>query len=180
MCIRDRAWGLEVRPPFLNKRFIEYAMSIDPTDKWVKSMPKPIEKCVMRAAFDTPENPYLPNEVLWRQKEQFSDGVGYKWVDGIKAHAEKLVSEADWTNRATIYPINTPTSKEMFLFRRIFESHFPSQDSVLTVPFNLSIACSTAAAIEWDESFKKNTDESGRAVLGIHNQAETIKDTQQH
>ncbi len=163
------AWGLEVRPPFLHKAFVEYAMSIDPNDKLPRNFPKNVEKFILRSAFNDKKNPYLPHEILWRQKEQFSDGVGYMWRDSITAYAETVVSDREFNERELIYEINTPRNKEQFWYRKCFEEAFPSKEAALTVPYALSIACSTEKALEWDESFKKNTDESGRAVLGIHN-----------
>lgn len=163
------AFGVEVRPPFLHRPFIEYAMSIDPQDKHPKNCPINIEKYILRKAFDGPNDEYIPSEVLWRQKEQFSDGVGYRWMDGIQAYVNDLISDEEFEQRAKTFPVNTPTSKEMYWHRRTFETCFPGETFVRTVPFNKSIACSTEAALEWDESFKRNTDESGRSVLGVHN-----------
>ncbi|KAL4511626.1 hypothetical protein ABPG72_012471 [Tetrahymena utriculariae] len=171
------AWGLEVRPPFLHRSFVEYAMSIDPNDKMPRNFPKNIEKYILRAAFDDKSKPYLPSEILWRQKEQFSDGVGYLWRDSITAYCETVISDKDFSDREIIYEINTPRNKEQFWYRQCFEHHFPSKEAALTVPYALSIACSTEKALEWCESFKKNTDESGRAVLGIHQQSEQLKGT---
>lgn len=171
------AWGLEVRPPFLHKAFIEYAMSIDPNDKVPRNFPKNIEKYILRAAFDDKSKPYLPSDVLWRQKEQFSDGVGYLWRDSITAYCEAVVSDKEFNDREILYEINTPRNKEQFWYRQCFEEHFPTKEAALTVPYALSIACSTEKALEWCESFKKNTDESGRAVLGIHTQSELLKGT---
>jgi asparagine synthase (glutamine-hydrolysing) len=162
------AWGVEIRPPFLHKPFIEYIMNVDPKYKVPKYQEKNIEKYILRKAFDNPEDPIIPSEILWRQKEQFSDGVGYSWIDGINEHVNKLISNEKYAEKDFIFPVRTPTTKEMFWFRWCFESFFNNQSAVLTVPFAKSIACSTEAALEWDESFKKNTDESGRAVLGVH------------
>jgi len=169
------AFGVEVRPPFLHRPFLEYAMSIDPKDKHPKNNPLHIEKYILRKAFDDGENnSYIPSEVLWRQKEQFSDGVGYRWMEGIQAYVNDIISDEEFANREKTFPLNTPTSKEMYWHRQTFENCFLSQEIVKTVPFNKSIACSTEAALEWDESFKNNTDESGRAVLGIHKSEKQI------
>lgn len=162
------AWGLEVRVPFLHKPFIDYVMSIDPKEKHPQSNPLHIEKYILREAFDTKENAYLPEEILWRQKEQFGDGVGYKWTEGIQDHVNKIIPDDIYNMRKKIFPLNTPTSKEMFWLRTTFEKYFPNDECVKTVPFYKSIACSTDFALEWDDSFKDNPDDSGRAVLGIH------------
>jgi asparagine synthase (glutamine-hydrolysing) len=162
------AFGVEVRPPFLHRPFLEYAMSIDPKDKHPKYNPMHIEKYILRKAFDTPNDSYIPSEVLWRQKEQFSDGVGYRWMEGIQAYVNAIISDEEYAEREKTFPVNTPTSKEMYWHRQTFENAFPGVSFVKTVPFAKSIACSTEAALEWDESFKNNTDESGRAVLGVH------------
>jgi asparagine synthase (glutamine-hydrolysing) len=162
------AFGVEVRPPFLHRPFIEYAMSIDPRDKHPKNNSLQIEKYILRKAFDLPNEQYIPSDVLWRQKEQFSDGVGYRWMEGIQAYVNDIISDEDFANREKKFPINPPTSKEMYWHRQTFENCFPGDSYIKTVPFAKSIACSTEAALEWDESFKKNTDESGRAVLGVH------------
>jgi len=166
------AHGLEVRVPFLDKDVLDVTMSIDGTNKMVtKGQPKQfVEKWMMRAAFDTPDSPFLPDEVLWRQKEQFSDGVGYSWIDGLKEHAERVVSDLDMQTMAVRFPYNTPQTKEAAYFRTIFHSHFPNNDFgngiETTVPGGPSIACSTAKAIEWDASFSnpENQDQSGRMV----------------
>jgi len=162
------AFGIECRPPFLHRPFVEYAMSIDPKDKHPKNNNLHIEKYILRKAFDDEKNPYIPSDVLWRQKEQFSDGVGYRWMEGIQAYVNEIISDEEYAQKEKTFPLNTPTSKEMYWHRQTFENAFLSQEIVKTVPFAKSIACSTEAALEWDESFKKNTDESGRAVLGVH------------
>jgi len=172
------AFGVEPRVPFLDKDFLEYVMNLDPEVKMCKVREGDenrgsIEKFIMRKAFDTPENPYLPEEVLWRQKEQFSDGVGYSWIDSLRAKAEGEITPTQWATRANRFPVNTPTTKEGYVYRTIFQKHFPGEsarDSVLGGP---SVACSTPAAIEWDESFKKMAagvggENSGRAVTGVH------------
>lgn len=162
------AWGIEARVPFLDKDFVEYNMSYSAESKMITKEHKNIEKYVLRSAFDDPDDPILPEEILWRQKEQFSDGVGYNWVDGLKDYCEEHVSDKEFELRATRFPVSTPQTKEAYYYREIFEKHYPKMTAVLTVPFNKSIACSTEAALKWDESFLKNADESGRSVLGVH------------
>jgi asparagine synthase (glutamine-hydrolysing) len=166
-----QAWGLEARVPFLDRDMLELAMNIDPKDKMIDVKDKPdgvhprLEKYLLRKAFDDPVNPYLPAEVLWRQKEQFSDGVGYDWVDGLKAHAEEEVSDADFAKRAERFPFNPPETKEYYLLRSIFEEQYPEQSALDTVPFGKSIACSTPEALSWDPKWLTSTgDISGRAV----------------
>ncbi|KAH1262965.1 Asparagine synthetase, root [glutamine-hydrolyzing] [Glycine max] len=154
------AWGLEARVPFLDKAFINTAMSIDPESKMIKRDEGRIEKWILRRAFDDEEHPYLPKHILYRQKEQFSDGVGYSWIDGLKAHAAKHVTDKMMLNAGNIYPHNTPTTKEAYYYRMIFER--------LTVPGGASVACSTAKAVEWDAAWSNNLDPSGRAALGVH------------
>lgn len=161
------AWGVEAREPFLDRDFLEVAMTVDPNEKMIKKGER-IEKWILRKAFDDAENPYLPDSVLWRQKEQFSDGVGYSWIDGLIARTEKEVSDSDFANASSIFPHNTPATKEAFYYRRIFESHFPGKCAAETVLGGPSIACSTPAAIQWEESWKKLADPSGRAVSGVH------------
>ncbi|XP_022986817.1 asparagine synthetase [glutamine-hydrolyzing] 1-like [Cucurbita maxima] len=162
------AWGLEVRVPFLDKEFINVAMAIDPEWKMVKREQGRIEKWVLRRAFDDEQQPYLPKSVLYRQKEQFSDGVGYSWIDGLKSHAAQHVTDKMMQNAEHIFPQNTPTSKEAYYYRTIFERFFPQNSARLTVPGGPSIACSTAKAVEWDAAWSKNLDPSGRAALGVH------------
>eukprot|EP01015_Nassula_variabilis_P032087 TRINITY_DN738_c0_g1_i6.p1 TRINITY_DN738_c0_g1~~TRINITY_DN738_c0_g1_i6.p1 ORF type:complete len:609 (+),score=184.29 TRINITY_DN738_c0_g1_i6:3-1829(+) len=162
-----QAWGVELRPPFLDREFLDFSMDIDPRQKMTQNNPRKIEKYILREAFYDPENPYIPEEILWRQKEQFSDGVGYGWVDSLKELTNDKVTDEMWENRETTYPVSTPFSKEMYYYRSIFESHFGNEQCVRTVPYNRSVACSTEYALAWDESFQKNTDESGRAVLGL-------------
>lgn len=159
------AWGVEPRVPFLDLEFLDIAMSMDATEKMVRS--GRIEKAVLREAF----RGYLPDSILWRQKEQFSDGVGYAWIDGLKAHAGTAVSDQDLARAAAHFPINPPQSKEEYLYRQIFEKHFPSRACARTVPSGKSIACSSPAAIAWDDSFSSLADPSGRAVAGIHHAA---------
>ncbi|CAI5472452.1 unnamed protein product [Closterium sp. Yama58-4] len=163
------AWGLEARVPFLDKEFLDVAMSIDPEAKMIKPKEGRIEKYIIRKAFDDPKNPYLPHHILYRQKEQFSDGVGYSWIDGLKAHAENMVSDQMLANAPNMFPINTPMTKEAFFYRMTFEKHFPQLCARLTVPWGKSVACSTEAAVKWDAAWANNIDPSGRAALGVHN-----------
>ncbi|CAD8053843.1 unnamed protein product [Paramecium primaurelia] len=165
------AWGIETRPPFMNKQWVEYVMQIDPKYKMINAFEPQMEKYILRKAFEDLEHPYVPQEILWRQKEQFSDGVGYSWRDGIIKRANQLITDQEFSQASIKYPVSTPRDKEQYWFRQIYSSYFPSESSVLTVPYARSIACSTEKALEWDEAFKKNTDESGRAVLAIHNDA---------
>ncbi|VAI30554.1 unnamed protein product [Triticum turgidum subsp. durum] len=162
------AWGLEARVPFLDKEFINEAMSIDPEWKMIRPDLGRIEKWVLRKAFDDEEQPFLPKHILYRQKEQFSDGVGYSWIDGLKAHAESNVTDKMMSNAKFIYPHNTPTTKEAYCYRMIFERFFPQNSAILTVPGGPSVACSTAKAVEWDAQWSGNLDPSGRAALGVH------------
>ncbi|MBA0594529.1 hypothetical protein Gorai_011432 [Gossypium raimondii] len=162
------AWGLEARVPFLDIEFINAAMSIDPESKMIKKDQGRIEKWILRKAFDDEERPYLPKHILYRQKEQFSDGVGYSWIDGLKAHAAKNVTDKMMLNASYIFPHNTPTTKEAYYYRMIFERFFPQNSARLTVPGGASVACSTAKAVEWDVAWKNNLDPSGRAALGVH------------
>ncbi|BBH05710.1 asparagine synthetase 2, partial [Prunus dulcis] len=165
------AWGVEARVPFLDKEFINIAMSIDPEWKMIRPDLGRIEKWVLRNAFDDVKKPYLPKHILYRQKEQFSDGVGYSWIDGLKDHANKQVTDAMLTHASFIYPENTPTTKEAYYYRTIFEKFFPKNAARSTVPGGPSVACSTAKAVEWDAAWSKNPDPSGRAALGIHSAA---------
>ncbi|GLT81728.1 hypothetical protein SLE2022_001630 [Rubroshorea leprosula] len=162
------AWGLEARVPFLDKEFINVAMSIDPEWKMIKREEGRMEKWVLRRAFDDEEHPYLPKRILYRQKEQFSDGVGYGWIDGVKAHAAENVTDKMMQNAAYIFPHNTPTTKEAYYYRVIFERFFPQNSARLSVPGGASVACSTAKAVEWDAAWANNLDPSGRAALGVH------------
>nr|CAB3501139.1 unnamed protein product [Digitaria exilis] len=158
------AWGLEVRVPFLDKEFIDVAMGMDPEWKMYNKSLGRIEKWVMRKAFDDEENPYLPKHILYRQKEQFSDGVGYSWIDGLKAFTEQQVTDEMMSNAAQLYPYNTPVNKEAYYYRMIFERLFPQDSARETVPWGPSIACSTPAAIEWVEQWKASNDPSGRFI----------------
>jgi asparagine synthase (glutamine-hydrolysing) len=159
------AWGIEGRVPFLDKEFMDVAMRINPKDKMIT--PDRMEKWVLRKAFEK----YLPESVAWRQKEQFSDGVGYDWIDTLKELVETSVSDAQLTNAKYKFPMQTPTSKEEFYYRSIFEEFYPSDAAALTVPSVPSVACSTPIALEWDASFKNMNDPSGRAVAKVHESA---------
>ncbi|XP_021715335.1 asparagine synthetase [glutamine-hydrolyzing] 1-like [Chenopodium quinoa] len=165
------AWGLEARVPFLDKEFIDVAMSIDPDWKMIKPEERRMEKWILRKAFDDERQPYLPKHILYRQKEQFSDGVGYSWIDGLKAHAEQHVTDKMMQHAEYIFPHNTPNTKEAYYYRMIFERLFPQNSARMTVPGGPSVACSTAKAIEWDQAWSTNLDPSGRAALGVHNAA---------
>lgn len=159
------AWGVEGRVPFLDKKFLDVAMHINPQDKMCPG--KTIEKKVLREAFEG----MLPEEILWRQKEQFSDGVGYSWIDALRDYAEEQVSDRKFAERETRFPVNTPMTKEAYLYREIFEDLFKLPSAVKTVPYGKSVACSTETAIAWDEKFKNMADPSGRAVTDVHDQA---------
>ena len=159
------AWGVEARVPFLDLEFIDVAMGFDPQLKMVDA--RGIEKAVLREAFIG----VLPDAILWRQKEQFSDGVGYGWIDGLKAHAESVVSDREFAAATARYPFNTPATREAFLYRKIFERHFPGAACAATVPGGKSIACSTPEALVWDPAFATCADPSGRAVKGVHRRA---------
>jgi asparagine synthase (glutamine-hydrolysing) len=156
------AWGVEGRVPFLDKEFIDVAMRLNPSDKMCGN--GKIEKHLLREAFSS----MLPHEVAWRQKEQFSDGVGYSWIDSIKAHVEKEVTDQMFEAAAFRFPVNTPLTKEAYYYRSTFEEHFPSEHSVRCVPHWKSVACSTPTALEWDAKFKNMADPSGRAVIDVH------------
>jgi asparagine synthase (glutamine-hydrolysing) len=156
------AWGVEARVPFLDTEFLDHAMTIDPGAKRVA--PGGIEKELLRRAFEG----YLPHELLWRQKEQFSDGVGYSWIDSLKAHAEVEVSDDELARAEHRFHINPPTTKEAYLYRGFFEEAFPGDAAARCVPGGPSIACSTPAALAWDPSFAAQADPSGRAVRGVH------------
>lgn len=166
------AWGVEPRCPFLDADFLQVAMNIDPKEKMIVKGPDVskedtrIEKYCIRKAFDTPDDPYLPEDILWRQKEQFSDGVGYGWVDSLKEIAEREVSDQMFANAANRYPHNTPATKEGYRYRMIFEEIFPGEAAERTVPGGKSIACSTERAMNWDASFASRADPSGRAAGG--------------
>merc|ERR1719443_281296 len=133
---------------------------------------KRVEKWVLRAAFDDPENPYLPKDVLWRQKEQFSDGVGYSWIDSVQAHAARVVSDRQLAAAPQRFPVKTPRTKEAYLFRDLFAKHFGDNTAAVgTVGWQDSIACSSEVALKWDASFQGRADASGRAVAGVHESA---------
>ncbi|PSR10127.1 MAG: asparagine synthase B [Candidatus Arcticimaribacter sp.] len=159
------AWGIEGRVPFLDKEFMDVAMRINPSDKMITS--DRMEKWVIRKAFEK----YLPESVAWRQKEQFSDGVGYDWIDTLKEVVEDNVSDEQMKNAHHKFPIQTPQNKEEFYYRSIFEEHYPSDTAALCVPSVPSVACSTPIALEWDEAFKNMNDPSGRAVSQVHDEA---------
>ena len=159
------AWGVEGRVPFLDKEFLDVAMTLNPADKMVA--PGRMEKWMLRKAFED----YLPESVTWRQKEQFSDGVGYNWIDTLKGIAAREVSDNQMANARYRFPINTPMSKEEYLYRSVFSEHFPSDAAAACVPSVPSIACSTAEALAWDSSFKAMADPSGRAVRNVHNES---------
>ena len=159
------AWGIEARVPFLDREFLDVAMAFDPEEKMVKN--GRIEKHALRSAFEG----YLPDEILWRQKEQFSDGVGYSWIDSLKEHAEHEVSDAQLARAGLRFAINPPATKEAYLYRSMFESHFPSDAAARCVPEGPSIACSTPTAIAWDEAWAEHADPSGRAIRGVHNES---------
>ncbi|MFT6929487.1 MAG: asparagine synthase (glutamine-hydrolyzing) [Sediminicola sp.] len=156
------AWGIEGRVPFLDKEFMDVAMRINPKDKMING--ERMEKWVVRKAFED----MLPESVAWRQKEQFSDGVGYNWIDTLKEMVNKEVTDDQFANAKYRFPLQTPASKEEFYYRTIFESHFPSDAAALCVPSVPSVACSTPVALEWDEAFKNMNDPSGRAVAKVH------------
>jgi asparagine synthase (glutamine-hydrolysing) len=159
------AWGVEGRVPFLDKEFMDVAMRLNPADKMAGN--GKIEKHILRKAFED----YLPHEVAWRQKEQFSDGVGYSWIDTLKKITSERVSDNDLKHAAFRFPVNTPTTKEEFYYRSIFNELFPGDEAARCVPFEKSVACSTSIALEWDEAFKKMQDPSGRAVKSVHEQS---------
>ncbi|MFD3348779.1 asparagine synthase B [Alteromonas macleodii] len=158
------AWGVEARVPFLDKNFIDVAMRLNPQDKMC--LDGKMEKWILRKAFDNGET--LPAEVLWRQKEQFGDGVGYSWIDSIRDFVENEVTDQQLATAEFRFPVNTPDTKEGYYYRTIFESYFPQESAARCVPGGKSIACSTAEALEWDESFKNNADPSGRSMKGVH------------
>ena len=159
------AWGIEGRVPFLDKEFIDVAMRINPQDKMIT--PERMEKWVIRKAFED----YIPASVAWRQKEQFSDGVGYSWIDTLKKMVGEIVTDEQMANAHFRFPIQTPQNKEEFYYRSIFEEHFPSDAAALSVPQEASVACSTKIALEWDEAFKNMNDPSGRAISKVHTDA---------
>ena len=164
------AWGVEGRVPFLDKDFIDIAMRLNPLDKMNIKLPngkQRIEKWIVRKAFED----ILPPDICWRQKEQFSDGVGYSWIDTLKEMTAQKVSDAEFAQRAKRFPVNTPVTKEEYYYREIFSNLFPSESAALAVPHEAGVACSTAIALEWDEAWSKMDEPSGRAISGVHNDA---------
>ena len=159
------AWGLEVRVPFLDKEFMDVAMAIDPQEKMCPGTM--MEKYILRKAFEG----YLPENILWRQKEQFSDGVGYSWIDTLKKQAEEKVTDDMLAAAKKIFPEQTPSSKEEYLYREIFDSYFTNPTAALTVPIGPTIACSTPTAFRWSKEFAAMNDPSGRAVKSVHQKA---------
>lgn len=159
------AWGVEGRVPFLDKEFLDVAMRTNPEAKMCPGTT--MEKRIVREAFSD----MLPQEIVWRQKEQFSDGVGYSWIDTLKKITSEQVSDEQMAHAAERFPINTPLCKEEYYYRSIFEEHFPSESAARSVPHEASVACSTAIALEWDEAWKNMNDPSGRAVAGVHENA---------
>jgi len=159
------AWGIEARVPFLDKNFMDVAMRINPEDKLCGN--GKMEKAILRESFEG----YLPKEILWRQKEQFSDGVGYSWIDGLKTHVEAQVTDQQLENAHIRFPVNTPDNKEGYYYRTVFEEKYPLASAADCVIGGKSVACSTEEALAWDESFRNNADPSGRAVLSVHNES---------
>ena len=159
------AWGVEGRVPFLDRDFLDIAMRLNPQAKMCPG--DVMEKKILRKAFAD----MLPEEIAWRQKEQFSDGVGYSWIDTLKKITSEQVSDEQMAHAAERFPIHTPLCKEEYFYRRIFEEHFPSKSAALSVNQEASVACSTAIALEWDAAWKEMNDPSGRAVAGVHQQA---------
>lgn len=159
------AWGVEGRVPFLDKEFLDVAMRLNPEAKMCPGTV--IEKNILREAFAD----MLPESVAWRQKEQFSDGVGYSWIDTLKGITEEAVTDEQMAHAAERFPINTPLNKEEYYYRTIFEEHFPSRSAALSVPHEASVACSTAIALEWDKAWKGQNEPSGRAIRDVHNNA---------
>jgi asparagine synthase (glutamine-hydrolysing) len=156
------AWGVEARVPFLDKEFLDTAMRINPADKMIRD--GRIEKQILREAFSY----LLPDDIAWRQKEQFSDGVGYGWIDAVKDFTEEQVSDAEMARAAGRFPFNTPDSKEAYWFRKVFEQHFPLASAAHTVPGGPTVACSTPEAVLWDQSLQQMNDPSGRAMKDVH------------
>jgi asparagine synthase (glutamine-hydrolysing) len=159
------AWGVEARVPFLDKEFLDVAMSINPADKMITG--DKIEKQILREAFSH----LLPESIAWRQKEQFSDGVGYGWIDGVKKFTDEHVSDAEMARAGGRFPFNTPVSKEAYWFRSVFEQHFPLASAAQTVPGGPTVACSTPEAVLWDKELQEMNDPSGRAMRAVHQDA---------
>lgn len=164
------AWGVEGRVPFLDKDFIDIAMRVNPTDKMNIKMPdgkQRMEKWIIRKAFED----MLPDSIAWRQKEQFSDGVGYNWIDTLKKMTEEKVSDAEFARRENRFPVNPPKTKEEYYYREIYSRLFPSDSAAKVVPHEAGVACSTAKALEWDAAWKNMDEPSGRAIAGVHDKA---------
>ena len=171
------AWGVEGRVPFLDKDFIDIAMGLNPSDKMNIKLEGPstssgtprqrMEKWILRKAFED----LLPESIAWRQKEQFSDGVGYNWIDTLKKMTEEKVSDAEFARRENRFPVNPPKTKEEYYYREIYSRLFPSDSAARCVPHEAGVACSTAKALEWDEAWKKMDEPSGRAIAGVHDNA---------
>lgn len=164
------AWGVEGRVPFLDKEFIDIAMNINPLDKMSICLPNKnqrTEKWILRKAFED----MLPKEICWRQKEQFSDGVGYNWIDTLKKITEEKITDAEFARRENRFPVNPPKTKEEYYYREIYSRLFPSDSAAKVVPHEAGVACSTAKALEWDEKWKNMDEPSGRAISGVHDKA---------
>ena len=164
------AWGVEGRVPFLDKDFIDIAMNINPSDKMnikLSDGKQRMEKWILRKAFED----LLPQDICWRQKEQFSDGVGYNWIDTLKKITEEKVSDAEFARRENRFPVNPPKTKEEYYYREIYSRLFPSDSAARCVPHEAGVACSTAKALEWDAAWKNADEPSGRAIAGVHNDA---------
>jgi len=161
------AWGVEGRVPFLDKDFIDIAMGLNPLDKMnirLEDGKQRMEKWILRKAFED----LLPADICWRQKEQFSDGVGYNWIDTLKKMTEEKVSDAEFSRRENRFPVNPPKTKEEYYYREIFSRLFPSDSAARCVPHEAGVACSTAKALEWDAAWKTMDEPSGRAISGVH------------
>ncbi|WP_294429703.1 asparagine synthase B [uncultured Treponema sp.] len=168
------AWGVEGRVPFLDKDFIDIAMSLNPSDKMNIKLPdgkQRMEKWILRKAFED----LLPESIAWRQKEQFSDGVGYNWIDTLKKMTEEKVSDAEFARRENRFPVNPPKTKEEYYYREIYSRLFPSDSAARCVPHEAGVACSTAKALEWDATWKNMDEPSGRAISGVHTDAYKAK-----
>ena len=159
------AWGVECRVPFLDKDFLDVSMAINPKDKMIG--PEKMEKWILRKAFENE----LPKNILWRQKEQFSDGVGYGWIDFLKEYVELNISDKEFNMRNKKFPINTPKTKEEYYYRNIFEEFYKSEYAIKTVPSSKSVACSTEEALLWDKDFQNHNDPSGRIISNVHNKS---------
>jgi asparagine synthase (glutamine-hydrolysing) len=159
------SWGVEGRVPFLDKEFVDIAMRLNPADKMAGG--GKIEKWILRKAFED----YLPDDIVWRQKEQFSDGVGYSWIDTLKKITSQEVSDEELERAKERFPVHPPMSKEEYYYRSIFSDHFPSDAAAACVPSVPSVACSTPEALAWDRSFRNLNDPSGRAVSNVHQES---------